>query len=1421
MRRRLGPAVVFLVAAAAVSMFSIVEAQGPAVGQNINVITGSSNQYIGDLFRQRQDEPVVGISSVNPSHIVVAYNDYRTVDFADDPIVGAASPGQGAVAKLFDFLRAPWKRGDERKREEHAEADAAQAWIGLSFSDNNGKNWYTGLHPGHHAVPPVTGAEAWDQSMQLATYDAASDPVMATTSNQFFVGGIAFTPNGSSVGFVSRLTDRNDSRNGQNVHFDGTRILLTQPAGFFVDKPSISAGPNGHVYAAFVVFDETDPKKLSSKILFFTSSDYGVTWSAGLVISQPLTRNQSPWILVDPNNENVVYVGWRVFANPLFPTLTNAVVGRKSTNGGVSFVPSVPYPVALLLKPFDQPQGALSQSLPIPRSNAYPTAAIDGNGAIHVAIQEYVNPSTGVPLAPSQSPTMGVPRITVTSSYDSGATWTLRKAIDVGPGSGAQFMPVIAAVGEPGSSCLGFAGPRSRILLMYYDARAGGVGRTAGSSGYVAGGGTQFDVRIAQASACDRDSAGRPIFTASEQVSRYTLSATPPYGIVTRAGSINGQGVASVNRAYSMFCGGTCAFTGDYIHLTPRIPYVFTAAGWKPTTANAVDKTKLPIPVVQGVWADGRDALLPTIGPLRPVPAGGSAIDMLPWNIYQPPGTGQVSCINPGSRDQNVYTMEYAPGQLFAAAPETFQSSNIPHAYPLYVENRAGEQRFFRLTIDPASFSSFDYRTFNTPNAAPFSRTADTVIGPYSTVTGSVVIGPSVTTPVTISIAQLASTNDGHGNVISSGTILTNGAQTSVTLFPGTANTATTTETHAPVVAPRPVVSKPLAGTQFPVQMTPFTQTPFTQTTYEANPFTQTPFTRTTTVFDVTDYSFTVTGAGDSAAAYSALLSIQNAVNLTGSFLFQVFINRVGSAPALNGCQAIDRPVDIQISNIKAPFTQTPFTQTPFTQTPFTQTPFTQTPFTQTPFTQTPFTQTSDPRDPSITNSTFYIAPQGSSSPDYRAVRPVDEVRYVLRAFQLKANDDTTLVPLEADPAHPTGQFVAVTVAAETPNVIVVNGTPVFDPTGPPASSGGAAIPVKLAFATQPASTNINTAIAPPVRVAIQDGFGTTVTTSTLPVTIAIGTNPSSGTLSGMLTVNAVAGVATFSNLSINKAGVGYTLVASSPNVASATSNTFDVVIPVVFDSGTILSSQLTNPANSVIYRPAFGDVLVSDFGANRVARIVAVGLSAGSTSTFAAVTSPDEMAISPAGDVFVKTHAGGPISRFDSSGTLLGSFAVPALDPTGLAFDTAGNLYSADCNGTVYRFAAGTFASPSIFASGVGCIEGIAFSPTGQLFAALWSTGEIYQITPGGTSPAQHVLWASGLTGPLNFAFDPIRGQVYASNTSTIVRIPSPGHIITVATGFSGGIGAGTYDLDFDASGNLYVDDFTTSRLWKFTRIQ
>ncbi len=82
--------------------------------------------------------------------------------------------------------------------------------------------------------------------------------------------------------------------------------------------------------------------------------------------------------------------------------------------------------------------------------------------------------------------------------------------------------------------------------------------------------------------------------------------------------------------------------------------------------------------------------------------------------------------------------------------------------------------------------------------------------------------------------------------------------------------------------------------------------------------------------------------------------------------------------------------------------------------------------------------------------------------------------------------------------------------------------------------------------------------------MAIQDGFGNLVSASTLPVTIGIGFNAGPGTLSGTLTRNAIGGIATFDNLSINTPGVGYTLVATSGSVAPATSAAFNIATPFI-----------------------------------------------------------------------------------------------------------------------------------------------------------------------------------------------------------------------------------------------------------------
>ena len=103
---------------------------------------------------------------------------------------------------------------------------------------------------------------------------------------------------------------------------------------------------------------------------------------------------------------------------------------------------------------------------------------------------------------------------------------------------------------------------------------------------------------------------------------------------------------------------------------------------------------------------------------------------------------------------------------------------------------------------------------------------------------------------------------------------------------------------------------------------------------------------------------------------------------------------------------------------------------------------------------------------------------------------------------------------------------------------------------------GGAA---KLAFGQQPTDTEAGSVITPAVTVRILDANDNLVISATNMVAIAISNNPGSGTLSGTLAKAAVDGIATFDDLSINKAGTGYTLTASSTGLAGDTSSAFSI----------------------------------------------------------------------------------------------------------------------------------------------------------------------------------------------------------------------------------------------------------------------
>jgi sugar lactone lactonase YvrE len=115
-----------------------------------------------------------------------------------------------------------------------------------------------------------------------------------------------------------------------------------------------------------------------------------------------------------------------------------------------------------------------------------------------------------------------------------------------------------------------------------------------------------------------------------------------------------------------------------------------------------------------------------------------------------------------------------------------------------------------------------------------------------------------------------------------------------------------------------------------------------------------------------------------------------------------------------------------------------------------------------------------------------------------------------------------------------------------------------------------------LSFTTQPPATVAVNGTFTPVVSLIDRGSGSVFSDFTGTITVAIqsGSGTSGATLSGTLVKSATPGSATFSNLSINTAGTGYILTATSPGVGTATSSSFIV-------SGPLLYIPLTSPSFS------------------------------------------------------------------------------------------------------------------------------------------------------------------------------------------------------------------------------------------------
>ena len=198
--------------------------------------------------------------------------------------------------------------------------------------------------------------------------------------------------------------------------------------------------------------------------------------------------------------------------------------------------------------------------------------------------------------------------------------------------------------------------------------------------------------------------------------------------------------------------------------------------------------------------------------------------------------------------------------------------------------------------------------------------------------------------------------------------------------------------------------------------------------------------------------------------------------------------------------------------------------------------------------------------------------------------------------------------------------------------------------TSPSASTGGASFP------TQPV-------------VTVTDKDGNTVTTSNLTITLTVASG--CGVLSGVTSVRAVAGVATFSGLSVDSAGE-YVLAAS------ATLSTLDATIISVQSSSFIVSA-----------------------GAATGLSFEAIPSNTVAGAVFA--TQPVVVITDAGGNVDTSSTASVTVSIASGSGSLAGTTTVAAVSGvanfSGLSIDTAGQYtLSASTAGTD----ALTSASPS-----------------------------------------------------------------------------------------------------------------------------
>jgi len=353
------------------------------------------------------------------------------------------------------------------------------------------------------------------------------------------------------------------------------------------------------------------------------------------------------------------------------------------------------------------------------------------------------------------------------------------------------------------------------------------------------------------------------------------------------------------------------------------------------------------------------------------------------------------------------------------------------------------------------------------------------------------------------------------------------------------------------------------------------------------------------------------------------------------------------------------------------------------------------------------------------------------------------------------------------------------------------------------ATSAGFAVtgpPSKLAFQRQPVPTPLGTAISPSILVAVEDSGGNVVATDNSAVTLRILSNGPGGTISGTTTVNAVNGIATFSNISFNAVGT-YTIEADDAALSPADSTPFVINGPAaklvftVEPQGIAAQSPL-NPAVQVSVEDAQGNLVINSSIQINIS-LNGVGATLGGNTSAVAVNGVatfNNLIISAPG-TFTLSAAAGTLTGSTSTNftvTPSASLLAVATGPT----DTAATAILApvvidveDSSGTIVLtntspVTVGIASGPSNASIGgtttVNAVKGVAtfsnltFSAPGT-YTLFFSDGALATATTGPfvvNQPATKLVFG---TQPTN-----VQAASVSNETVVVLVEDKSGHVVT-----------------------------------------